>query len=156
MATRARIGIELENGNIVSSYHHWDGYPAHLGYQLLLHWNDAAKLEDAIKLGDASHWGKTAYPTEAHSFNAPQDGVNIYYGRDRGESNVGPVSFDNFAAFVDGFDCAGEEYAYCLRRDGTWSMIDRYAGNRVTDDAEDDIIEARAAAIREYKKRMAA
>ena len=27
MATRSRIGIELKDGSIVSSYHHWDGYP---------------------------------------------------------------------------------------------------------------------------------
>ena len=58
--------------------------------------------------------------------------------------------------FVKNFDRAGEEFAYCLRRDGTWSMIDRYAGNTVTHDAEDDIIIARADAIKAYRKRLAA
>ena len=155
MATRARIAIEFDNGKIISSYHHWDGYPAGLGYNLIVNWNDPAKLIEAIMLGDASNWGKNAYPTQAHSFNAPEDGVNVYYGRDRGESNVDATPFEDFAAFANGFDCAGEEYAYCLRKDGTWSMIARYA-DTVTHDAEDDIILARADAIREYKKRMAA
>ena len=156
MATRARIGIELTDGSILSSYHHWDGYPAGLGYNLIVNWNDPAKLCEAIRLGDASHWGKTAHPTGAHSFDAPQDDVNVYYGRDRGESNVDAVPFADFAAFVVGFDCAGEEYAYCLRRNGTWTMIERYADNAVTRDAEDTIILARADAIRAYKKRQAA
>jgi hypothetical protein len=156
MATRARIAIELENGNIVSAYHHWDGYPAGLGYNLLMNWNDAAKLEDAITLGDASNWGKTAYPTQAHSFNAPQDDVNVYYGRDRGETGVECKTFEDFADFAENYDCAGEEYAYCLRRDGTWTMIARYEDNAVIEDAEDEIILRRASVIREYKKRMAA
>ena len=31
MATRSRIGIELKDGSILSSYHHYDGYPEWLG-----------------------------------------------------------------------------------------------------------------------------
>ena len=31
MATRSRIGIELNDGSILSAYHHWDGYPQWLG-----------------------------------------------------------------------------------------------------------------------------
>ena len=155
MATRARIAIENADGSILSSYHHWDGYPAGLGFNLISHWDDADTLLEAIRLGDASNWGKRIAPKGEHSFNAPEDGVNVYYGRDRGESNVGPVDFADFAAFADGFDCAGEEFAYCLRRDGTWSMIDRY-GNTVTHDAEDDIVIARADMIKMYRDRKAA
>ena len=156
MATRARIGIENADGSITTSYHHWDGYPAGLGFNLISHWDDPETLLEAIRLGDASNWGKRIAPKGEHSFNAPEDGVNVYYGRDRGEENVGPVDFADFADFEANWNMAGEEYAYCLRRDGTWSMIERYADNAVTHDAEDDIIEARADAIRAYKKRMAA
>ena len=156
MATRARIAIENADGSILSSYHHWDGYPAGLGFNLISHWDDADTLLEAIKLGDASHWGKRIAPKGEHSFNAPEDVVNVYYGRDRGETGIERKFFEDFAAFVDGFDCAGEEFAYCLRRDGTWSMIDRYAGNTVTHDAEDDIVIARADAIKAYRKRIAA
>ena len=31
MSTNARIGIKLEDGSILSAYHHWDGYPEWLG-----------------------------------------------------------------------------------------------------------------------------
>ena len=34
MATRARIGLKLEDGSIISAYHHWDGYPEWLGVTL--------------------------------------------------------------------------------------------------------------------------
>ena len=44
MATRARIAIELTDGSILSSYHHWDGYPAGLGFNLISHWDDADTL----------------------------------------------------------------------------------------------------------------
>ena len=155
MATRARIGIENADGSITTSYHHWDGYPAGLGFNLISHWDDADKLREAISLGDASNWGKRIAPVGEHSFAAPEENVNVYYGRDRGESNVGPVSFDNYDDFADNWNMAGEEYAYVLRRDGTWTMIDRY-GERVTHDAEDDIIIARADAIKMYRQRLAA
>ena len=155
MATRARIAIELDNGNIVSAYHHWDGYPAGLGFNLIVNWNDPYLLLEAIKLGDASNWGKRIVPTGEHSFNAPEEGVNVYYGRDRGESNVDATPFADFADFEANWNMAGEEYAYCLRRDGTWTMIDRY-GERVTHDAEDDIVIARADMIKMYRNRLAA
>jgi len=156
MATRARIGIENADGSITTSYHHWDGYPAGLGFNLISHWDNPETLREAINLGDASHWGKRIAPKGEHSFNAPEEGVNVYYGRDRGETNVSAVTFDNFADFEANWNMVGEEYAYCLRRDGTWSMIERYADNAVTHDAEDDIIIARADAIKSYRKRLAA
>ena len=155
MATRARIGIENADGSITTSYHHWDGYPAGLGFNLISHWDNPETLREAISLGDASNWGKRIAPVGEHSFEAPEENVNVYYGRDRGESNVGPVSFDNYDDFADNWNMAGEEYAYVLRRDGTWTMIDRY-GERVTHDAEDDIIIARADAIKMYRQRLAA
>ena len=157
MATRARIGIETQVGEIVSAYHHYDGYPAGLGYNLIKNYvGNRDKFMEAVMLGDASYWGKTPYPsTSLHSFNNAEDDVSVYYGRDRGEDNVAPVTFTDMADFEANWNIAGEEYAYVLRLDGTLTMIARYEGT-VIEDAEDDIILARAAAIREYKKRMAA
>ena len=157
MATRARIGFEAANGTIVSSYHHYDGYPAGLGYNLIRNYSDADKFREAVALGDASFWGTTPYPTDStHSFNTPQENVSIYYGRDRGEENVAPVTFADFADFAENWNIAGEEYAYVLRLDGTLTMIARYEDNAVFEDAEDEIILRRASAIKAYKDRMAA
>ena len=52
MATRARIGIELKNGSVLSVYHHWDGYPEWLGRILNTHYNDRAKVAELIDGGD--------------------------------------------------------------------------------------------------------
>ena len=157
MATRARIAFETQVGEIVSAYHHWDGYPAGLGYNLIKNYaGDRDKFMEAVMLGDASHWGKTPYPsTSEHSFDNAEDDVSVYYGRDRGEKNTAPVTFTDMADFEANWNMAGEEYAYVLRLDGTLTMIERYA-EKTVDDAEDEIIMRRADMLREYKKRMAA
>ena len=154
MATRARIGFETQVGEIVSSYHHWDGYPAGLGYNLIKNYaGNRDKFMEAVMLGDASHWGKTPYPsTSEHSFSNAEEDVSVYYGRDRGEDNTAPVTFTDFEDFVENWDTAGEEYAYVLRLDGTLTMIERYADNAVTLDAENEIILARAAMIKHIKE----
>ena len=158
MATRARIAFETQVGEIVSAYHHWDGYPAGLGYNLVRNYiGDRDKFMEAVMLGDASNWGSKIYPsTSEHSFQNAEDDVNVYYGRDRGEDNTAPVTFTDIDDFAENWNIAGEEYAYVLRLDGTITMIERYADNAVTEDAEDEIIMRRAAMIKEYKKRMAA
>lgn len=157
MATRARIGFETQVGEIVSAYHHWDGYPAGLGYNLVRNYiSDRDKFMEAVMLGDASHWGSKVYPsTSLHSFNNAEDDVNVYYGRDRGEKDVGTRTFTDIEDFAANYDCAGEEYAYVLRLDGTLTMFDRYGEQRI-EDAEDDIVIARARAVQEYRKRVAA
>ena len=157
MATRARIGIELTDGSVITSYHHWDGYPAGLGFNLISHWDNPTTLCEAINLGDASHWGKSI--GEQIDFDCRDDNYykqNVYYGRDRGERNVGPKAYASYAVFEKSFlrnTPAGEEFAYVLRQDGTWTQIDVY-GEKVTHDAEDDIIISRADMIKYQRKHM--
>ena len=157
MATRARIGIENADGSITTSYHHWDGYPAGLGFNLISHWDHPEILREAISLGDASHWGKTI--GEQIDFDCRGDGYyeqNVYYGRDRGETGVGPKVYDTYAVFEKVFmrnTPCGEEFAYVLRLDGTWTQIDVYA-KEVKHDAEDDIIIARADMIKYQRQHM--
>ena len=157
MATRARIAFETQVGEIVSAYHHWDGYPAGLGYNLVRNYiGDRDKFMEAVMLGDASHWGSKVYPsTSEHSFQNAEDDVNVYYGRDRGEKDVGTRTFTDIEDFAENYAVAGEEYAYVLRLDGTLTMFDRYGETRI-EDAEDDIVIARARVVQEYRKRVAA
>jgi len=54
MATRSRIGLELSDGSILSSYHHWDGMPSWLGRILKTHYNTRAKAAELIDGGDMS------------------------------------------------------------------------------------------------------
>ena len=147
MATRARIGIENADGSITTSYHHWDGYPAGLGFNLVNNWNTTDKLAPAIALGDASHWGETI--GNKIDFDARGEGYydqNVYYGRDRGETGVDPIIYDTYAVFEKCFlrrTPCGEEYAYVLRLDGTWTQIGVYH-KEVKHDAEDSIRTAKA------------
>jgi len=54
MATRSRIGIELSNGDVLSVYHHWDGYPQWLGKTLMKKFNTTEKVSELIDGGDMS------------------------------------------------------------------------------------------------------
>jgi len=119
MATRARIGIQQEDGTVIAAYQHWDGYPGGLGYTLEDHWTDPAKVTEAIQLGDASKWGqiigdKIDFDDREHLM---QDIQNVYYGRDRGEKDVGHKTYKSDTDYLDSGFNAGEEYIYLLRTD---------------------------------------
>ena len=53
MATRSRIGIQIGN-DVLSAYHHWDGYPEWLGRVLKTHYNSKEKVAELIDGGDMS------------------------------------------------------------------------------------------------------
>ena len=115
MATRSRIGIELEDGTVKSVYCHWDGYISYNG-KILFECYDRAKTLDLVKLGGLSSLGDQVDPTEPHSFESPQSGVTIAYHRDRGES----LSIRTNKSVEDFFKSDYEEYGYVLGLDGRW------------------------------------
>ena len=115
MATRARIGLKLEDGSIISAYHHWDGYPEWLGVTLKEHYN---KREDIAKLIDggnmSSCYSDNQYDEKKQEF-VKQDPKPNYYGGD----SERPRLSRNFTQFA--FDSkSGEEYLY-LFVDNEWN-----------------------------------
>ena len=54
MATRARIGLKLEDGSIISAYHHWDGYPEWLGVTLRDKYTTKDQVAELLDGGDIS------------------------------------------------------------------------------------------------------
>ena len=115
MATRARIGLKLEDGSILSAYHHWDGYPEWLGVTLKEHYN---KREDIAKLIDggnmSSCYSDNQYDEEKQEF-VKNDPKPEYYGGD----DERPRLSRNFTQFA--FDSkSGEEYLY-LFVDNEWN-----------------------------------
>ena len=115
MATRARIGLKLEDGSIISAYHHWDGYPEWLGVTLKEHYN---KREDIAKLIDggnmSSCYSDNQYDEEKQEF-VKNDPKPEYYGGD----DERPRLSRNFTQFA--FDSkSGEEYLY-LFADNEWN-----------------------------------
>ena len=126
MGTRSAIGYKTPQGKIRAKYSHYDGYPAYTGKMLQEHYQEARKIAQMVELGDQSFLAEEIFPTvNTHSFNTPQEGVTIFYGRDRGESDVDAQEFDTVQEFVEYYTGAGCEYFY-LHTTGGWIVHDRY------------------------------
>ena len=114
MSTRSRIGIQLSDGSILSSYDHYDGYPEWLGRILTTHYNAKSLAEELIDGGDmTSCWTDERWD---------DSGVKGVYGPQyysaRGEDI--PPSLDNT---LDEYLKDGEDYAYIFK-DGEWVCYD--------------------------------
>ena len=100
MSTNAFIGIR-ENNSITYIYNHSDGYLEYLGRMLLEHYNSEEKAKALVGLGDVSVVKEKLAPAEGtvHSFDYDkrQEGVSVFYGRDRGEDweSIKPVTIQN-------------------------------------------------------------
>ena len=113
MATRSRIGIELQDGSILSVYHHWDGYPTWLGRILETHYNTKEKVSELIDGGDmSSAWTNCGWNNETR----PETGA-MYYS-ERGE-NCPPRLDESITDFINN----GEEFGYIFQ-DGAWFCYD--------------------------------
>ena len=154
MGTRSRIGIKLTNGNILSAYHHYDGYPQWLGRHLVEHFNSYEDASELIDGGDMSvchstdTWGSNViYQTILKSDGTTvkrslknSDGSTMYdtqketpsplYYSERGE-NTPPRLDDNLFDYLDN----GEEYAYVFE-DGSWTAYDLHD----FDDQEPEVV----------------
>ena len=112
MATRARIGIELIDGSILSAYHHWDGYESWLGRILKTHYNTKSLAAELIDGGDMSScWTDERWDdTGVKGVYGPQ-----YYSQ-RGEF-IAPRLDADLAEYL--LPDNSEEYAYVFRN-GEW------------------------------------
>jgi hypothetical protein len=122
MATRSRIGIEKEDGTILSIYCHWDGYPSHNGRILLESYTDKEKVSDLIELGSISILAKNLTPIDgaAHDFDKPAKDVVVAYHRDRGEG----LQIPRVNASVEAFAKSDfEEYGYIFTKEGQWKIV---------------------------------
>ena len=110
MATRSNIAYRTPEGKIRSIYAHWDGYPAHNGEMLVRHYQQARKIAQLVELGSLSILAEEVFhnPNSGHSFDSPEEGVCVFYGRDRGETGVGTQEYDDIPSWIDDM----EEYAY--------------------------------------------
>lgn len=130
MSTRSRIGMVTDDGKVISIYCHWDGYVQNNGRILLESYTDPAKVKALISLGDISILEAEVEPKELveHSFDNPQDGVVVAYGRDRGEDpdSIAPRVDSSVDEFVKS---DVEEWGY-LFKDGKWFVIDGHVGEQ--------------------------
>lgn len=100
MSTNAFIGIR-ENNSITYIYNHSDGYLEYLGRMLLGYYNSEEKAKALVALGDVSIVKEKLEPVEGmvHSFEVGkrQDGVLVFYGRDRNEDweSIKPITIQS-------------------------------------------------------------
>jgi len=115
MATRARIGLELKDGSVLSVYHHWDGYPEWLGRMLKTHYNTKSLAEELIDGGDMSCcWTDDRFDgSKVSGVYGPQ-----YYSQ-RGE-DCPPRHDKDLAEYLQN----GEEFAYVYTQSEGWLCYD--------------------------------
>ena len=112
MSTRARIGIELKNGSILSVYHHWDGYESWLGRILKTHYNTRQLAAELIDGGDMS----CAWTDERWNDSGVKGSYGANYYSYRGEDSPPRLDADLCEYLLpDG----AEEYHY-LFTNGEW------------------------------------
>ena len=84
MSTNA--GIALRSGDTYQTiYCHWDGNPRTMLPILRENYNSLELAAKLISYGDASSIDKKLEPTGEHTFMKPEDGVCVFYHRDRGD-----------------------------------------------------------------------
>ena len=119
MGTRSNIVRENADGSFDSIYCHWDGYPDNNGRLLYEHYQDPAKIQALLDLGDLSSLGEEI--GERHSFdNAPREECNAY-GRDRGETGTECRHYANAEALAAMLKESWTEWVYVWRvTEGKW------------------------------------
>ena len=110
MSTRSTIAVQHEDGTVSQIYCHFDGYLEHNGQMLMEYYNTRLAAEFLVSKGDLSVLAPRVTPTGSHSFDKPEDGVCVYYGRDRGETGTDPETYANVSEYFDNF--SREEYNY--------------------------------------------
>ena len=125
MATRGNIGIVNEDGSITAIYVHWDSYPEYVGKMLLNHYNNDDIVNGLMNLGDLSSLSEKLYSTDFHTFDEPEEGVCISYGRDRGDTGSDSRTFEDLGEY-EHFG-SGVDYQY-LFEDGKWMYRSTYKG----------------------------
>ena len=124
MSTRSRIGLMLEDGTIKHSYCHFDGYPNGVGHTLVENYSEVEKVEELLSFGDMSFLLPKVNPEGEHSFGNPEKDVTVFYGRDRGESDVDSVttSMDEYLS-VKYSSCIDYQYVFT---GGHWWVYDNH------------------------------
>ena len=105
MATRARIGLLLDNDYVLSVYHHWDGYPSFLGLFLQQNYTTKEQIAELLDGGDISSiYSRT-------DWNNEQVDEHVLYYNDRGEKTEPRLDL-NVEDYIENEYSADEEYAY--------------------------------------------
>lgn len=113
MSTHSTIAVLHEDGTVSQIYCHFDGYLSGVGKMLMTHYNSLLAAEFLVSKGNLSVLAERVTPDctiGIHTFDVAQNGVCVYYGRDRGDEDTEPNTFANVTSYLDLVMC--EEYNY--------------------------------------------
>ena len=123
MGTRSRIGLQLKD-QIISVYHHWDGYPEWLGVTLNKKFNTREKVVELIDGGDMSSCD-SEYGWDYNYVNGEEVKREVsaptYYS-ERGEDAPPKIS-ESITDYLDQTEYTDGEYAY-LFDNGEWTCYE--------------------------------
>jgi hypothetical protein len=120
MGTRSTIIAKLSNGQTKRIYCHWDGYPENNGALLLNHYQEQAKIDALIELGDLSSLGQEI--GEQHAFDdRSHENWTTAYGRDRGETGIEARRVKSLPHAIKASAECGAEFVYLWDGD-KWSI----------------------------------
>ena len=130
--TRSQIGYIDKNGNIVSTYVHWDGYPDGVGKTAKQYYG-GGKVKKLLAI-DKGVGISSLYPKmdggKDHSFEKPAKNQTVFYGRDRGETggNFMKGKLDKVSSYIkNAGNKMSAEYVYLYNeKDGKWYFADTY------------------------------
>ena len=133
MSTNSRLGLRLEDGSILSVYHHWDGYPEWLGVTLNQQYNTREKIAELIDGGDMSScYSDNEYDYEKQEF-VKRDPRPEYYP-DCGEKRqdvVTKITKDSEECIAHADNCCGS-IAYIFEPNNAWVCYAAEYWNPVT------------------------
>lgn len=121
MSTRSFIGKQHDDG-IVAVYCHYDGYPDGVGQMLAKHYQHEKKIDTLLSLGDMSSLAESIDCPEGHSFATPVDGYTVFYGRDRGDKNMGAKKYYSEAQYKRAARQFWVNFVY-LYKGGQWEVF---------------------------------
>ena len=111
MSTRSLICIKEKENVYECIYCHFDGYVEGVGQMLDTYYKSKEKMQNLIALGDMSYLRESIECPEGHTFIKPKEGYSVFYGRDRGETNVGRTTF-TYESLIKYFKNGGCDYLY--------------------------------------------
>ena len=121
MSTNASIIVEHSDGDWHSIYVHWDGYLSGVGSTLHHFYNNQARAEALVALGNLSSLEHCLVPAQNlnHTFDHPEPNVCVAYGRDRNEPGQ---QASKLATLAEALRTSEQEYNYVFTQE-CWHLV---------------------------------
>ena len=115
-STRSQIGLIDRNGNIVSTYVHFDGYKSGVGKTAKKYYS-GGKVKQLLKIDKGvgiSSLGPKMDGGKGHSFDNQIKGQTVFYGRDRGEkgSYFTKGKINKISMYIDSYNEKDKKWYY--------------------------------------------